>query len=66
MAGITVQAPLTYFHEFYKFWKESPYSYNLLSHILQTPKYLRPNLWPDGYRELILSKLEEAKQELVK
>ena len=64
-AGITVQAH-NIFHmpEFYKFWKESPVQLQFITaNILQTPKYLRPNLWPDGYRELILSKLEEAKQE---
>lgn len=64
-AGITVQAH-NIFHmpEFYKFWKESPIDLKFITaNILQTPKYLRPNLWPAEYRELILNKLEEAKKE---
>ena len=64
-AGITVQAH-NIFHmpEFYKFWKESPIDLKFITaNILQTPKYLRPNLWPAEYRELILNKLVEAKKE---
>ena len=63
--GITVQSH-NIFHmpEFYKFWKESPVFLQFITaNILQTPKYLRPNLWPDEYRELIIKKLEEAEQE---
>ena len=64
-AGITVQAH-NIFHmpEFFRFWKESPIKLRFITaNILQTPKYLRPNLWPGEYRELILKKLKDSEKE---
>lgn len=60
--GITVQSHNIYhMPEFYQFWKESPIDLNFITaNILQTPKYLRPNLWPQPYRTKIIDKLREA------
>lgn len=61
-AGITVQAHNIFqMPEFYRFWKESPIDLKFITaNILQTPKYLRPSLWPGEYREAILEKLGNA------
>jgi len=60
--GITVQSHNIYhMPEFYQFWKESPIDLKFITaNILQTPKYLRPNLWPQPYRTKIIDRLREA------
>jgi len=60
--GITVQSHNIYhMPEFYQFWKESPINLKFITaNVLQTPKYLRPNLWPQPYRTKIIDRLREA------
>jgi len=60
--GITVQSHNIYhMPEFYQFWKESPIDLKFITaNVLQTPKYLRPNLWPQPYRTKIIDRLREA------
>jgi sulfatase maturation enzyme AslB (radical SAM superfamily) len=60
--GITVQSHNIYhMPEFYQFWKESPIDLKFITaNILQTPRYLRPNLWPQPYRTKIIDRLREA------
>ena len=60
--GITVQSHNIYhMPEFYQFWKESPIELKFITaNVLQTPKYLRPNLWPQPYRTKIIDRLREA------
>ena len=58
--GITVQAHNVYhMPEFYKFWKDSDIDISFITaNILQTPRYLTPSLWPEEYREAIITKLK--------
>jgi sulfatase maturation enzyme AslB (radical SAM superfamily) len=58
--GITVQAH-NVFHmpEFYQFWKDSEINLRFITaNMLQTPRYLTPSLWPEEYREAIITKLK--------
>lgn len=60
--GVTVQAHNA-FHmpDFYQFWKDSPINLKFITaNILHTPKYLKPSVWPEEYRDAIIKRLKDA------